>query len=371
MRIALVIERFEPQGGGAEAVAWRVAQGLAEAGDQVHVLAREAPPGAQPDALRIRVLRVPATWQPLRVALFSRAAAQAARELGVDLVHSFSRTLRQDVFRAGGGCHAAYMQRAYSPAGARWRRLSPRHAMLLGIEEAVLRDPHQIIQCNSAMVQREFTARYALAPERVVVIPNGVDLLRFAPGIHAAAATRLRERYAPGARRVWLLAGSGFRRKGLDTALRALDLSSDPDAMLWVAGGDDPRPWQARARAQGLAGRVSFLGPRRDLPRLYAAADALLLPTRYDAFANVCLEAAASALPVVTSDANGAAEWLGAGAMRVTDPENAEGFAAALDALRDPQRRALVGQEGRRRAEGASWDAHIAALRALYAKVAA
>jgi len=371
MRIALVIERFEPHGGGVESAAWQVARHLAAAGERIHVLARVATAPPHPDAIQVHRLPVPTAWQPLRVERFSRAAAHCARELRADVVHSFSRTRHQDVFRAGGGCHAAYMQRCYGPLGARWRRWSPRHAVLLGIEEAVLRDPRQIIQCNSAMVQREFAERHAVDPERLVVIPNGVDLIRFAPGRYAAQAAHLRAEQSPHAHRVWLLAGSGFRRKGLDTALSALQRCDDRDSELWVAGRDDPRPWQERARAQGLAARVHFLGLRRDLPIVYAAADALLLPTRYDAFANVCLEAAAAGLPVVTSGANGAAEWLGSAALRVEDPEDVTGFAAALAELRDPQRRATLGRKGRQRAESAGWAAHVAALRDLYARVLA
>lgn len=115
---------------------------------------------------------------------------------------------------------------------------------------------------------------------------------------------------------------------------------------------------------------MRFLGERHDLEAVYAAADALILPTRYDAFANVCLEAAAAGIPVVTSGANGAAAPLAAAARVVDDPEDVEGFARALDALADPERRAALGAAARKVAESMGWDAHVRALRALYARVA-
>jgi hypothetical protein len=115
MRIALVIERFQPGGGGVEGVFWNVARGLAEAGEEVHVFARQvAPEPPRPAAgSEIRVHRVWAStaWQPLRVMGFSRAVARAAPRGRFDVVHSFSRTRHQDVFRAGGGSHADYMER--------------------------------------------------------------------------------------------------------------------------------------------------------------------------------------------------------------------------------------------------------------------
>src|SRR5690606_2558185 len=105
--------------------------------------------------------------------------------------------------------------------------------------------------------------RHGVAASRLAVIPYGVDLARFDPARRAATAP-LREALGAGAGPVWLLVGSGWRRKGLDVALRALARAAARDASLWVAGGDRPAPWQARAAALGVAARVRFLGLRDD-----------------------------------------------------------------------------------------------------------
>jgi UDP-glucose:(heptosyl)LPS alpha-1,3-glucosyltransferase len=368
-RIALVVERFEPRGGGVEGVAWNVAHGLAAAGDEVQVFARRA---AVPRSASVRVetIAAPEAWQPARVLLFSRRAGRATRAAGCDVVHSFSRTRHQDVYRAGGGSHAAYMDRAYGAMGARLRRLTPRHAVLLAIESSVFADPAQTIQCNSEMVRDELRARHGVPDSRLVVIWNGVDLERFHPARRAAEREAVRAELgaAPEAT-VWLLVGSELRRKGLDTALRALAAGGPGDAELWICGRDRPAAWRGLAEQLGVARRVRFLGPRADVERVYAAADALLLPTRYDAFANVCLEAAAAGLPVVTSGANGAARFLAPAALVVEDPEDAVGFAKALDALAEPAERARLGAAARARAEARSWAQHVEELRALYARL--
>ena len=133
-----------------------------------------------------------------------------------------------------------------------------------------------------------------------------------------------------------------------------------------VAGRDEPRPWRALAARLGVADRVDFLGPRDAMPALYAAADLLLLPTRYDPFANVCLEAAASALPVVTSASNGAAESLGEAGRVISECEDPRAYAAALDAFSNREVRQRAGAHGRALARRHDWSCHASALGELY-----
>jgi UDP-glucose:(heptosyl)LPS alpha-1,3-glucosyltransferase len=367
VRVALIVERFEPAGGGVEGAAWQAAHGLAAAGDEVLVVARRA--SASP-AVRTHPVRVPATWQPLRVLAFSRAAARAAPRDAFDVVLSYSRTRHQDMYRAGGGSHADHLARRYQGAALLLRRLSPRHRVLLALERRIFADASQRVVCTSRLVRDDLERRHGIDPARLFVIPNGVDLARFDPARRAALGPPLRAALGAGEAPVWLFLGSGWERKGLDTALRAIAAGGPSRAVLWVAGRDETAPWRGRARALGVVERVRFLGVRTDPEALLAAADALVLPTRYDAFANASLEAAASGIPVVTSAANGAAEILGEGALVVADAEDAPGFAAALDALAEPATRRARGAAARRAAERHGWPVHVSALRALCERVA-
>jgi UDP-glucose:(heptosyl)LPS alpha-1,3-glucosyltransferase len=355
MRIALIIERFEPAGGGMEAVAWQVAHGLAEAGDEVHVVARQA---AESRAVRCHLVQVRSGWQPLRVTRFAREAARAAPRRDFDVVHAFSRSLDQDVYRAGGGSHADYMRRVYPAWGRQLRRLSPRHRRLLDIEQRIFADDSQTIQCGSKLVRSEIAQRYGVPEHRLVVIYNGVDTDRFQPPEAKAAEGE----------GVWLFAGSGWRRKGLDIALAAL-AQGPKNVQLRIAGRDAPSPWKRMAARLGIADRVSFLGPQNDMASVYRAADGLFLPTRYDAFANVCLEAAASGLPVLTSGSNGSSELLRDAGVIVEDPEDVSAFSAALERLTDPCLRAKLASRARAIAESHTWPQHIEALRELYRRL--
>jgi UDP-glucose:(heptosyl)LPS alpha-1,3-glucosyltransferase len=218
------------------------------------------------------------------------------------------------------------------------------------------------------MVRQELQDRYGIEAGRIRVIPNGVDTQAFHPDNRDRDATTLRDELGVKDAPVWLFAGSGFPRKGLDTALRALARAQRTDSVLWVVGADAPGPWQRLADRLGVGSRVRFLGFREDMSALYAAADALLLPTRYDACANVCLEAAASGIPVVTSTTNGAADVLGDGSMTIEGPENVDAFARALNRLSDAQTRTRLGALARAATQRLSWDSHVTELRGLFAE---
>jgi len=363
VRIALVAERFEPAGGGIEHALWNVAHTLAEAGDQVHVIARR---GHSTPAVELHRVRAPAFWQPARVGVFSRNSREQRRGWDFDVVHSFSRTRHQDVFHAGCGCHAAYMRHTYGALGARLRRASPRHAVLLELERQVFRDERQTLQCVSEMVKGEIQARFGVPDERLEVIEYGVDCERFHPDRYKGRATLLRRALGSKDARVWLFAGSGWRRKGLDTALTALSLCEDRGAHLWVAGLDATAPWRALAERLGVLDRVRFVGARPDLEVFYAAADGLLFPSRYDAFGLVCLEAAATSRAVLTSRATGAAGLVADAGSVVGDAADAASFARQMERLSEPLVRDRLAARGREIALANTWAHHADRLRALY-----
>ena len=112
-----------------------------------------------------------------------------------------------------------------------------------------------------------------------------------------------------------LFVGSGFERKGLATAIDALGELGDDHARMIVIGKGRRLPYEELAGRRGVPDRVVWLGPRRDTERWYGAADVVVLPTRYEPFGNVHLEALASGVPMVTSVRAGGAELIRDGAI--------------------------------------------------------
>lgn len=144
---------------------------------------------------------------------------------------------------------------------------------------------------------------------RVVPFVVDVDAIRAAvareqPG---RAALRAQHGAAPGDR-VLLFVGQLVERKGVDLLLEALAAQAGTSARLWAVGeGPERAALGARAQALGLQERVTFLPyrPNDALPALWAAADLFVLPSRFDAWPVVVLEALAAGLPVLGTDACG------------------------------------------------------------------
>lgn len=135
----------------------------------------------------------------------------------------------------------------------------------------------------------------------ITVISNGVDLEEYRPPTADERREAREVFHLDQDDRVVLFIGHEFARKGLDFAIDAL--AQAPTVMLLVVGGNAEAIEQARNRATngGVAERVLFVGTRRDLPLFFAASDAFILPSAYEANALVVLEALASGLPVIAT----------------------------------------------------------------------
>jgi UDP-glucose:(heptosyl)LPS alpha-1,3-glucosyltransferase len=193
--------------------------------------------------------------------------------------------------------------------------LNPYHYFVASSERKLFAAARlKAVICNSAMVKSEIMEWFDIAEEKLHVIYGGVDTQRFHPGLRRTLRQGARQQHGiPMEAKLFLFVGSGFERKGLRQLLRALaELPSH--AYLLVVGKDKrTRHYENLARSLGISGRVRFAGALVDVTGAYAAADAFVLPTLYDPFPNVVLEAMACGLPVVTSTKSGGAELVEAG----------------------------------------------------------
>lgn len=338
MRIALIRKTFTPFGGAERHVAQFI-EALCERGDEVHLYAAKWG-NTNSTSSRIYLHPVPV----IRAARWAEAwsfgvrAARMAAEGGYEIVHSFDRVRSCDVYRAGDGVHREWLRRRRIAKPA-WRRtipsLNPLHLVYLTLERGLFEERCRAIIANSERGKGEILAHYQADPSRIRVIYNGVDLERFRP---ADSETRCKARRQAGfgeEDRIVLFVGSGFARKGLETAIRALaKVSVAGRVVLVVVGRGAPGPYTSLAASLGLGGRLRMVGPVLDVTAWFHAADALVLPTLYDPFANVCLEALACGLPVVTTAANGAAEALTADTgVVIADARDVEALARGVKAV--------------------------------------
>ena len=258
------------------------------------------------------------------------AAAFRATKTGCDIHLSMDRVPGCEVYRAGDGVHASWLKRraGYEPF---WRRatrwVNRKHNELLGLENQVF-DPKttRAIIANSKLVRDEILAHSAFPAEKVQVVYTGLS----SPTVPADRDTSRAGFGIEGDELCALFVGSGWDRKGLRTAIRAVEKMKN--ASLLVAG---------RGPADAFrSGSAKFVGPTNDLAALFGAADVFVLPTYYDPFSNACLEALAAGLPVITTPSNGFSEILTSTLHGAVVPEgNASALAEEIEMWRDPTNR--------------------------------
>ena len=331
MKILVVCRPLTFHGGIERATAGFLG-GLVEHGDAVSLLSAGLDPRLP--GVTHRRLHVPPSPPPLRPLMLAAAVSLARRRGTWDVVQSHERTFGQDVYRAGEGCHRAWL-------AARGRRgRGAYNAVVLALERRVFTTTPRIVAIARAG-KAEIETLYGVPPGRVHVVYNGVDHARFDPARIGRDRARVRaEAGLPADATTLLFVGSGFERKGLATAIDALALVPG-DARLVVIGKGDIAAYHARAERLGLGRRVAWLGPRPDVERWYGAADVVVLPTIYEPFGNVHLEALASGVPIVTTSRAGGAEIVGKDCGAVVPPAEAPAIAEAVAQLRDRPREAL------------------------------
>lgn len=353
MRVALVRQRYTAFGGAERFLAQALAA-LRERGVGVTLLTREWDRDADLDGIDVRELRPFAFDRTSRDRGFARAVQRVIAREAFDLVQSHERVAGCDLFRAGDGVHAAYLEqraRTLSWSGRLALRASRYHRFVLAAEREMFTHPGlRAVICNSRLVRDQIRERFDVPTERLHVIYNGVDTTAFTP--------RLRDEYRTPTRAqlgiendatVYVFVGSGYTRKGLRFAIEALARATSATAHI-VAVGRDRKGDQYRALAtrHAVGDRVHIVGAQADVKPYLGTADAFILPTLYDPFPNAALEAMAAGLPVITSTSCGAADWIEDGKTGyVCDALDREALAAAMTKLTDRDHANELGKNAR------------------------
>jgi D-inositol-3-phosphate glycosyltransferase len=241
-----------------------------------------------------------------------------------------------------------------------------------------------IVRCADGLVastphERDQLVRaYDADPDRVEVIPAGVDHGTFFPGDRAAARRRLHLPDRP----TLLFVGRIQPLKGVDVAVGTLAALGDARARLVIVGGpsgadgdDELARLRAMVLALGLEDRVQFVAPQvhEALAAYYRAADVVLVPSRTESFGLVALEAAACGTPVVAADVGG---------LRSVVDDDRSGFlvpsrdpveyAERVELiLRDHDRAVAMGTYAASHSARFTWSITAARLRRLYADLPA
>ena len=369
MRIALLTRRFDSAGGGTERDLIVTAKYLRAMGHQVTIFADEIR-GATIDWDVRRVGSGPRLGRALSLMRFAWTAAPTARRAGTDLVLSFARCVGADIMRSGGGAHASYLRAARKwrgEFGATAMRLSPYHQVQMLVERQAFQSPGlKRVIAVSNFVRDDLIREFGLRPEKTGTIYNGVDLDRFRPTEDPSERAAIRQKFVlPASARVVAFVGNGFARKGLGFLIEAWPLVAGGAFLLVVGADRQTEKFARRAHALNVGGRVVFTGPQADVAAIFHAADAFAMPSLFEPFGNVVMEAMASGLPAMTSAFSGVAEVIPPSmrGFRVDNPDDVGEVALRLGALFDS--RASLAAEARSTAEKFTWTRYAKELNAL------
>lgn len=324
--------------GGAERVSGQILAQLVEQGYEVHVFSRRIAAELEGKVLLHASPKRRKGSRIVRHLAFSKWLAAEVPLCKLDVLLSIERFVPCDVLRAGGGVHRRWMDICNADLPL-WKKyfleLSPANRLALRDEKAVFnRQNTRLVISNSQMVADEIIERYQYPADHIKVIHNGCDQKYFCP-LPVAEKEQLRQQKGFASDELLVLfAGSGFWRKGADVALEIMarwQQKTTRKIHFVLLGKAENKSFEQLAQNLKLKD-THFKGviAPDEMRQWYQISDLLLFPTRYDPFANVCLEANACGVPVATSTTNGFAEVITEQNGLVL-PENADQAALQLE----------------------------------------
>lgn len=353
MKIAYVVHDYHRSGGHSRYVAELASRFAKE--HEVHVFANGIEANG---ATNIQFHNVPA-WRANALTTVLSFVLPVTFQIGrgFDIIHSQGFCgLRGNVF-TGHICNRAWHRALQELEGGATFRESVFDAIGSTLEYSLYRFArHSAVIAISERVKQDII-RFYHCPAPIEVVHHGVDLDLFSPATLARWRCDVRAQYGlPEQEMVFLYVGD--LRKGAARAIRALSQLSQ--GRLLFVSRSRAAAYERIAEQSGVSGRVVFAGFTNEVEKAYAAADAFVLPTPYDAFGMVVSEAMACGLPVVVSRNAGASELIqhGVNGLLLSDLRNVEELAGHMRSLqKDRGWAAQLGSAARQSVESLTWDA--------------
>jgi len=384
MKIAFIIENFDPARGGAETYLADFIRFLGTDRHDIHVFtqSRKAPL----EGVTFHKITPKGLFKSSRAVHFAACCEAELKKESFDIIQSLGRTWYMNVYQPHGGVTCASRRQnlmaAEGPAAKAIKyfswALSPKSLMFFLIERRVLsyRLPRKVVALSN-MVRAHMKEFYDVPDENLAVIYNGVDTEKFHP--------RFREIYRDKKRKevgisndevVIMVAAHNFRLKGvifllyLGVELKARGLDK---FKILIVGKGKPAKYTRLAQRLSIASNVIFTGAVEDIVPYYACADIYCHPTFYDPCSLVVLEGLAMGLPVITTVFNGAGELITEGkeGYVLTHPNQVQKMADIVMELTDNTRRSEMGRAARALAERHTLSHHVREMTALYEEVIA
>ncbi len=362
MKIALVTKQVSYSLGGAEMVSVNLSKKLAASGHDVHIYTRYSE--TEMEGTHIHRIKTIKWLSPLRLISFQKKIKNMLGSENFDLVYSLCQVYPVDIYRVGDGIHQHWMKVQYPNIILRWSKYltSLVHLAMVFLENRIFRGKNcRFFITNSILIKDQIKEYFFISDERIKVIYNGVDRTLFNPDAQKHRKV-MREKYRIGDELVLLFMANNWERKGLSTIIEAAANSGIEKIKVVIVGrGKDSRYIHLAKTKKINPDNLIFTGRVKDVEKYYGMADIFILPSRYEPFSNVCIEAMACGMPVITTKTNGASELINTGenGFILDDWKDSDGLANLIMKLNDADIRKRMGENAARTAENYTWERHI------------
>jgi UDP-glucose:(heptosyl)LPS alpha-1,3-glucosyltransferase len=375
MRIALLIERFDPTGGGQERSVHQIARELIQRGHHITIVTGDSPPEFKLEGGHIHAGHTLDFRHRVKVSAFARWAPRALAEGNYDTSLSVTMACPAVVMQPRGGTIRETLDRnvaARAAGGSRvLKRLSqmlnPKRQSQLRLERATLSHPMvRRFVAISRYVREQLRRHYGVDDGRIVIIPNAAEM----PAVGDEQRRLFRERVRKGFNVAddsvaFLFAAYNPRLKGVEPLLHATKkLVQQGRNLTILMAGQITYGQQLLAASLGIRGNVRMIGPTNQMAELFCAADVTVLPTFYDPSSKVVIESLMMGVPAISTAFNGASDFIVTDGGRsrgrvVSDPGDVNGLAAAMDELLDAGERNRCSAATAGMAESLSMRRHV------------
>lgn len=383
MKIALVIEKFDPHGGGAERSTAQIAHELRQAGHDVTIIAGAVGTPESIAGFNVHTLNMQGRFGAIKLSRFVKWARKQLQQGGYDASLSVTTTVPASVVQPRSGTLKETFARNVAirtnPLARLFKKLtllvSPKHQMLLALERKTLRDPLvKRFAAISGYVRNQLVEGYGIDASRISIIPNAAAMPKVSAEQRQAWREEVRKGFSvPDDALVFAYAALNPRLKGAHTLISAAAILKKrglQNFVILMAGSMGYRQQQQAAKLD-VRDCIRFIGATRHMDRLYCASDVTVLPTYYDPSSKVVIESLMLGVPAISTKFNGASDMIlpGEGIIRgrvIADPGNAEELANAMQQLADPAARAQCASMSQGLSDSLSMATHVQRLTRLF-----
>ncbi len=345
--IAFIQKKVSPYGGG-EMFALRFIREMKKLGYLITLLANSIDPSIEED---FKFIRIP-IWKPfsfLKILSFAKFCSKAAHGSSFSLIISNERTFYQDIYFAGEGCHQSWLRQRYRQTTRlkKWLiRINPLHWTILYLEKLCLSNSRlKTVIAFSERTKKELMEEHGLSKDKIKVVYHGAPA---SSSTDVDRDTLRKDMGISGNDLVILFIGSGFERKGLKFLIEAVSCLEKNNIHLFVVGKGRTGAYKKQVKNLKLEGKVHFFGRNPNTFFFYNIADIFVLPTIYEPFGLVVLEAMSYKVPVVVSQYAGASELIkdGENGLIIKNPFDPRSIADCIRLLQNTDVRNKIAHNG-------------------------